>query len=52
VIKGDAGEACNAIVESLHMTSYVFDKHLATKKTPKLQKIVIATSEKNLSLKN
>ena len=45
LIKGELEESLQAIAESLHMTSYVFDRHLSTKKTAKLQKIVLATTE-------
>ena len=51
LIKGHAEESLSAIVESLHMTSYVFDRHLSTKKTPKLQTINLLTSEKKTAQK-
>jgi leucyl aminopeptidase len=51
LVKGNAEESLAAIVESLHMTSYVFDRHLSTKKTPKLQTITLHTSEKKTSQK-
>lgn len=51
VVKGDAEESLSAIVESLHMTSYVFDRHLSVKKTPKLQSITLLTSEKKTAAK-
>lgn len=37
-------EAVRAITEVLGMTAYVFDKHQAVKKTPKLQEILFVTS--------
>jgi leucyl aminopeptidase len=46
LIKGKAEESLSAIVEALHMTSYVFDRHLTVKKTPKLKSITLFTSEK------
>ena len=46
LIKGELEESLAAIVESLHMTSYVFDRHLSTKKTAKLQTIHLFTTEK------
>ncbi|MBY0415707.1 MAG: leucyl aminopeptidase family protein [Bdellovibrionales bacterium] len=51
LIKGDLEDSLSAIVESLHMTSYVFDRHLSTKKTPKLQTLVLLTNEKKTSQK-
>lgn len=51
LIKGKEEDSLSAIVESLHMTSYVFDRHLSTKKTPKLQTIVLLTNEKKTSAK-
>jgi leucyl aminopeptidase len=39
-------ETTAAIVEAIGMTSYVFDKHLSSKKTPKLQTIYLDTLEK------
>jgi leucyl aminopeptidase len=51
LIKGDLEGSLNAIVESLHMTSYVFDRHLTVKKTAKLQTIQLLTSEKKTSQK-
>lgn len=47
----NAEESLAAIVESLHMTSYVFDRHLSVKKTPKLASITLLTSEKKTSAK-
>lgn len=44
--KGTSEASIYAIVESLHMTAYVFDRHLSTKKPAKLQTVVLATSEK------
>ena len=51
LIKGELEESLGAIVESLHMTSYVFDRHLSVKKTAKLQTINLLTSEKKTSQK-
>lgn len=51
MVKGKSEESLSAIVESLHMTSYVFDRHLSVKKTPKLQTIVLLTNEKKTSAK-
>ncbi len=46
LLKDDQEGSLGAIVESLHMSSYVFDRHLSTKKTAKLQKITLLSSEK------
>ena len=51
VVKSHADESISAIVESLTMTSYVFDRHLSTKKKAKLQSVIIATSEKKSAAK-
>ena len=51
LIKGHADQAISAIVESLYMTAYTFDRHLSTKKKVKLETIVIATSEKKSAAK-
>lgn len=51
LIKGELEESLGAIVESLHMTSYVFDRHLSVKKTAKLQTINLLTSEKKTAEK-
>ena len=51
LIKGDLEGSLGAIVESLHMTAYVFDRHLSNKKTPKLQTINLLTNEKKTSQK-
>lgn len=51
LIKGEQEESLAAIVESLHMTSYVFDRHLSAKKTAKLQTINLYTSEKKTAQK-
>ncbi len=50
-VKGEAEETLTAIVESLHMTSYVFDRHLAVKKKAKLETLVLATTEKKTAAK-
>ena len=49
--KDGAADSIHAIVESLHMTSYSYDKFLSTKKTAKLEHFVIATSEKKTAAK-
>lgn len=46
LLKGELEESLEAIAESLYMTSYVFDRHLSAKKTPKLQMVHFHTSEK------
>lgn len=46
LIKGHHEESLAAIVESLYMTSYTFDKHLSHKRKNKLSEITLATSEK------
>ena len=51
LIKGELEESLSAIVEALHMTAYVFDRHLSTKKAAKLQTIQLLTSEKKTSQK-
>ena len=51
LLKGEQEESLAAIVESLHMTSYVFDRHLSAKKTAKLQTINLVTSEKKTAQK-
>ena len=51
LIKDLAVESISAIVESLHMTSYVFDRHLTVKKTPKLKAITLFTNEKKTAAK-
>jgi leucyl aminopeptidase len=51
LIKGHAEESISAMVESLHMVSYTFDRHLAVKKLAKLQSITLATNEKKTALK-
>ncbi|NOT79569.1 MAG: leucyl aminopeptidase [Bacteriovoracaceae bacterium] len=51
LIKGELEESLGAIAEALHMSSYVFDRHLSTKKTAKLQSITFLTSEKKTSAK-
>jgi leucyl aminopeptidase len=49
--KGSAEDTLTAIVESLHMTSYTFDRHLAVKKKAKLETIVLATEERKTNAK-
>ena len=51
VIKGHVEESITAIVEALRMTSYTFDRHLAVKKTAKLQSLTLATTERKTSAK-
>jgi leucyl aminopeptidase len=51
LIKGDLEESLKAIAESLHMTSYVFDRHLSVKKKTKLTTLNLVTSEKKTSQK-
>jgi leucyl aminopeptidase len=51
LIKDKAEESLGAIVESLHMSSYVFDRHLSVKKTAKLQTINLFTNEKKTAAK-
>lgn len=51
LIQDLAVESISAIVESLHMTSYVFDRHLTVKKTPKLKAITLFTNEKKTAAK-
>ena len=51
LISGHAEESLTAMVESLHMASYTFDRHLAVKKIAKLQSITLATNEKKTSAK-
>lgn len=51
LVKGQAEETITALVESLHMTAYTFDRHLAVKKKAKLQSITLATGEKKTSAK-
>jgi leucyl aminopeptidase len=46
IVKGHAEESITAMVETLHMSAYTFDRHLAKKKTAKLQSITLATAEK------
>lgn len=48
---GALEDSVYAIVESLHMTAYTFDRHLSAKKAAKLQTIVLATSEKKAASK-
>jgi leucyl aminopeptidase len=50
-IKGDHLATLKAILESLHLVSYTFDRHLAVKKKAKLTSIVIATNEKKTQSK-
>ena len=50
-VKGHAEETISAMVESLLMSSYTFDRHLASKKTAKLQIITLATLEKKTAAK-
>lgn len=45
MVKGHAEASITALVESLHMVSYTFDRHLAVKKKAKLQSITLATAE-------
>ncbi len=51
LVKGHAEESIAAIVETLHMTSYTFDRHLSVKKKVKLEEIVIASTEKKTAAK-
>ena len=51
LVKGHAEETITAMVESLRMTSYAFDRHLAVKKKVKLETLVFATNEKKTSAK-
>jgi leucyl aminopeptidase len=51
LVKTDLENSLGAIVESLHMSSYVFDRHLTVKKTPKLKTICLLTSEKKTAQK-
>jgi leucyl aminopeptidase len=51
LVKGDLENSLAAIAESLYMASYTFDRHLSTKKTAKLQTVILATSEKKTSAK-
>lgn len=51
MVKGEEEETITAMVESLHMTSYVFDRHLAVKKKAKLETLVLATEERKTSAK-
>lgn len=44
-------DTTTAVVEAIGMTSYVFDKHLSSKKTPKLQTIFLDTIEKKSNTK-
>ncbi|MFA6238934.1 MAG: leucyl aminopeptidase family protein [Bacteriovorax sp.] len=49
--KGESEGTLKALVESLHMASYTFDRHLASKKKTKLQSITLATGERKTSAK-
>ncbi len=51
LVKGHAEDSIAAMVESLYMTSYTFDRHLSTKKKSKLAQIIIATGEKKSAAK-
>jgi leucyl aminopeptidase len=51
IVKGHGEETILALVESLHMTAYTFDRHLAVKKKAKLQSITLATNEKKTQAK-
>lgn len=51
LVKGHTEESITAIVESLYMTSYTFDRHLSHKKTIKLETIILATTEKKTAAK-
>lgn len=51
LLKGHLEESLNAIVESLYMVSYVFDRHLSVKKIAKLQTINLLTLEKKTAQK-
>lgn len=51
LIKGEQEDSLGAIAEALQMASYTFDRHLSTKKTAKLQTIILATSEKKTAAK-
>jgi leucyl aminopeptidase len=51
IVNDKTEETIIAIVESLHMTSYTFDRHLAVKKIAKLQSITIAIKDKKSSAK-
>lgn len=47
----DKEESLKAMTEALLLTEYVFDRHLSVKKTPKLQKLTLATEEKKTAAK-
>ncbi|MGZ3787664.1 MAG: leucyl aminopeptidase [Bacteriovorax sp.] len=51
LVKDEAEESISAIVETLRMTSYTFDRHLAVKKKAKLESITLATIEKKTAAK-
>lgn len=46
LVKGQEAASVGAIAESLHMTSYVFDRHLSTKKTAKLKTLDLLVADK------
>lgn len=46
LIKGHEAASVTAIAESIHMTSYVFDRHLSAKKTAKLKSLDLLVADK------
>lgn len=50
-IKDHKESSLKAIIEAFLMTDYQFDRHLSTKKTPKLAEIILHLSEKKSSAK-